>query len=258
MPSTIRLGEAHRASQDRLAVALTRVLARTYRRMAPNYQSDPAVAEWLADMVALIGLYRERSALMAEDFYGRIGSMPRGVKGDPLEPEAVATSLRVTGVIGIVDALKHGKTMSQALEQAEGLAKGAADRHALDGGRSLIANAVEADRNALGYYRQTKPGCCSFCAMLASRTFRDGNLIGVFKGDSFDASDPRFIGDGDVKVHDHCHCQLVPIFDRAQDVPGANREFADLWAESTRGYSGDDALNAFRREYEAKFLRNAA
>lgn len=251
MADLLRLGSTHRASQDRLATALAAVLKRAYERaVVGGYQNDDIVQSWIADMVPLILMYRTRSEGMARSFYDQASPRGRGfaTPADPVEDEAIATSLRVTGVIEIVEGLKRGKSFDESVERAEKMAVGAAARHALDGGRSLIRNTVANDQTALGYYRQTKAGCCSFCAVLASR----GQ---VYKGESFNESDPRFIGDdSDVKVHDHCHCQLVPVFSRTQGLPDLNERFGELWARTSRGLSGNDALNAFRRAYEAEFL----
>jgi hypothetical protein len=248
----LRLSETHRRTQERIADALARVLLAQYARtVAVGYTNDTLVEEWLSVMVPLIRVSRERSTAVAGSFYrqaaGLAGRPPQLYEADPLPNEAIRTSLRVTGVIGIVEKIEAGKSLERAIIEAGSAAAGAADRHVLNGGRSLIRNSIARDPNVLGYYRQTRDGCCSFCAVLASRG-------PVYKADSFADSDPRFIGnDSDVKVHDHCHCQIVQVYGRDQVMPAINRDFERLWTSSTKGFSGNDALNAFRRAYEAKF-----
>jgi hypothetical protein len=248
-----RLADAHRTSQARLADAMAARLLAAYSRLLAGggFRQDSTVQAWLAEMLPLIVLYRERSAGRAQAFYERAtpGLDLSGIAPDPVPDEAIETSLRVTGVIGLFEALGNGKPFDEAVKGAAKAAAGAAQRHTLNAGRTFIGNAIERDTTALGHYRLTRAGCCSFCAVLASRG-------AVYKGDSFADSDPRFIGgESEEKVHDHCRCQLVPVKSRSDALPDLTSEFADLWAATSKGRSGKDALNAFRREYEAKFLR---
>jgi hypothetical protein len=134
----------------------------------------------------------------------------------------------------------------QLMQNAITRATGAAVRHVIEGGRDQIDENIARDPRALGYYRTTKPGCCSFCAMLASRG-------PVYKKDSFDQSNARFEGPGNHKVHDHCGCGQRPIYSTEDPLPDQTAEFSDLWAQTSKGARGNrDALNRFRREYELR------
>ena len=257
MPTLLQLSSAHRSSQDRVRNALAKLLVDAYlRSISPGISRDIA-GEWVASMLPLVLAYRQRSVGLAATFYDRERALsypgePKIERSgvEPLVAAQVATSLSVTGLVGLAQKLDAGMPPAEALQKAAEAASGAAGRHALNGGREYIKNATLRDSLAVGYFRQTRDGCCSFCAMLASRG-------AVFKGDSFNDSDPRFIENpntpSDVKVHDHCACSYVAVFKRGEAVPVLNETFRTLWDNSTKGYSGNDALNAFRRAYGQAF-----
>lgn len=174
-------------------------------------------------------------------------------KRDP----AVDASLRITGPINIKDRIKRAQRPQDAARAALVDASGAASRHVLDGGRDTTLEVIEKDPVAVGWIRVTDSDPCYFCAMLASR----GPVKYKAGLKAFDESDAQFQGPGTVKVHDHCACILVPYFGRQSAVPEQNREFQLLWNEHIRGkYSGQDAINAWRRLHERPelFKRKAA
>jgi hypothetical protein len=245
--ATSRAGEAHRASQARLADALIKLVGRAYRgTMNPGDLSFPMFERWLLEMLPLVYEYRDRSAALSNAYLERIGLAP--VRPDPLPSEAVRTSLIVTGWASLLERIEKGVDPAEAIEKAATQAEGAADRHALDGGRSITARTLQA-QTRLAWYRVTRGACCSWCAMLSSRG-------AVYGEDSFADSDPRFIGDGTVKVHDHCHCTLAAL-ETDEPEPELITQRRDLWERVTKGLSGDAAQNAFRRAYEEN-LRQAA
>lgn len=125
----------------------------------------------------------------------------------------------------------------------------AAVRHVRNGDRDTIDLAVAKDKVALGWVRITQPGACYFCLMLQSRG-------GVFVEDSFAASNARFSGkpgSGDYKVHDSCACSLRPLYTRdREEWPQEAIDADELWRSSTKGLSGNDAVNGFRRAVEGR------
>lgn len=251
MATLLQLADQHRAAQDQLRRALALRTLATWRRMMSVEGRVQLADAWLAAMLPLILSYRTRSEALARLQYGRArelgapGAEPMpNADADELAEEALVASLVATGLAGLRDRLDNDVAPALAFERAGTEVVGAAARHALNGGRSYMKNAIAVDTVTVGWYRVTRDGCCSFCAVLASRG-------AVYKEDSFDESDPRFMGDGEEKVHDHCACTLAPIYRREDGVPDRNQEFSALWETSTRGYSGQDALNAFRRAYEA-------
>ena len=53
-------------------------------------------------------------------------------------------------------------------------------------------------------------------------------------------------GEGaDFQAHDHCSCTAEPAYPGSRMTATADR-FREQWDRTTRGLSGDDALNAFR------------
>ena len=261
MDPLLLLAEQHRTAQDRLAASLAKLVLAGWRRDIHKPSSDSIIEGWIASLIPLVLAYRERSEGTAQIFYerSRITALPdvpffTAASADPIAEDAIATSLLVTGPIGLIEKLNANMSLADALAEAGDAAAGAAIRHTLNGGRSSVLNSVKADPVALGYYRKTAERPCSFCAMLASRGAigKDGKrLPSIYSEDSFAASDALFTGDGTAKVHDKCHCTLEPIMFRTQALPDRNQAFADLWVASTNGLSGNDALNAFRRVYEA-------
>jgi hypothetical protein len=267
----LTLAEAHRRSQAQLLAALERYI-KTSLRVSVRSDRDlqPLVDRWIATVLPTILAYRARSEALARVAYTdsrRIGApaaAPFELPGsDPIPPDAVAISLRATSLAVLLDDLNRRQLdIVAAVEDASIQAAGAAVRHALNGGRAFMARAVETDPAVVGWYRVTKARPCSFCAVLASRG-------AVYREDSFEASDPRWIGDGEEKVHDHCACTLAPLYGRAQAIPDASLGYTELWYASLKAnekdviagrarevgqrFSGKDALNSFRRRYEAMY-----
>jgi len=133
---------------------------------------------------------------------------------------------------------------AEAKQVTEGKLAQAAVRHAQAGGRQTIHNNSERDRVCLGYVRVTRANPCFFCAMLASR----GLQYRAYTEGAFDASDARFTGDGNAKVHDKCGCCLKAVYADNDPLVEKTEEFADLWARW--GAGGGDATLRFRRGYE--------
>jgi hypothetical protein len=117
------------------------------------------------------------------------------------------------------------------------LLAGGAQRLLADVGRDTVFGNAEIDPAPVGYQRVPAPGCCAFCAMLASRgmdfTYRSkqsavrvvGRGAAILPGPRRRGGQPkgirprgtRKIGE---KYHDWCRCEGVPVF------PGAPVEFS--------------------------------
>lgn len=107
-----------------------------------------------------------------------------------------------------------------------------ARRHIQQAGRDRVLQSVNADDRVQGWARMgTGLENCPFCDMLISR----GPVYRSLETASFSS-------------HDNCDCIAVPVFDRKD---WAGKAHADAlyseWQEVTKGYSGTDALNAWRR-----------
>lgn len=99
---------------------------------------------------------------------------------------------------------------------------------------------------------------CAWCIMLCSRgaAYSTGRTAGLKipvrdmlryeREGSFDPKEHMH------QWHDGCDCKIVPVFD-LDNWDGKERADAayEMWGELTRGFSGKDAINAFRRGIEA-------
>ncbi|AUG87193.1 head maturation protease [Streptomyces phage Omar] len=127
----------------------------------------------------------------------------------------------------------------EAKRQAGAQQAAAAERVAMNGGRSTVWNHMQRDRRVLGYIRLSRSGTpCGWCAMLISR------------GPVYRSQNSAEFADGD-KYHDNCHCYAEPVYTREQYASSANyelnRRYEELWPKVTRGLSGKAAVSAWRR-----------
>lgn len=107
-------------------------------------------------------------------------------------------------------------------------------RHAIQAGRDAIVDTANRSEH-LGWARVLSGAeNCAWCVMLASRG-------PVYKTEATARAATH--------SHDFCDCVFV-LAPRRGDWPGRDRyELAeDLWSEATRGFYGNDALNALRRQ----------
>lgn len=194
---------------------------------------------------------------------------------DPEESQEAAarTSLIVTGPVraeqrftaaeqaaneGRLDDAGFLEELDALMRDAGATATAAADREVLRGGRQLLHDATEADPKVIGWARVTDDDPCAWCAMLASRG-------AVYR--TREAATTRRIRQGELppvsyadlaRYHDQCHCEALPLYSRTDWLPEQGRTFRELWDESTRGHSGRDAINAYRRAIEARRRRARA
>lgn len=128
-----------------------------------------------------------------------------------------------------------------------------------NGGRRTIRNAVDRDGSAVGWARvATGRETCGFCLMLVSRgpVYQDAESAGLNADDTtaldiLDEGDTEAFNELMTRFHPNCDCKVVPVFDR-MNWQGRDDflKAQDTWREVTRGLSGRDALNAFRRAIE--------
>lgn len=253
------LAERHRTAQASLADRLAKLIAARWVAMTQGQVPTRSMSEeFIAAMLGTLADYHQRSAATAAIYYERqrIAQLPdaalfTGADADPFDEERATAVLDITGRVRTLQALEEGKhTVAGALELAKTNLEGSGSGLALAGGRSFMLNAFQQDRLAVAYYRNARQGCCSFCAMLASRG-------PVYREDSFAESDPRFFGPGSAKVHDHCHCTIEATWRRDERLPRFNDEMTALWKTVVKdqNLSGSAAQNAFRNAYEGLYGR---
>jgi len=271
------LDAAYRATQARTAIAVARILFDRWGQVEPDNLAATSI-DWMRDAVAAVLAGQGRARSTADSYVAQVRRLqaPGAAPFTPPPPkppnaEQIRKSLEFTGIsttareVFRVDSVREGARdvpdtdqesedrtsegrKRQIMEDGIARAAAAAVRHITTAGQDRVFDLVMADPVATGWARTTKPGCCYFCAMLASRGF-------VYKEDSFDESDPRFTGPGTAKVHDSCGCGMRPAFSRADPPPERNAELEDLWISmKDLKKPGESDVQAWRRIYEASEL----
>lgn len=247
----VLLTKAHRMAQARLGASTVQALLAGFRVLDPT-ALDATVADWLRVVTPIVQKQRTTSARLAANYVLTLrnvelpGARPIvPVLAEELDARVVARSLTVTGPGTIKRGMLAGRTLEQATDTAMAAAARAGMRLALNGGRSTVTKTVEADDRAIGYVRVTSGNPCAFCAMLASRgAVYKTEMAGEMASVGYRVRGTRQPGD---RYHDGCHCTAKPVY--MPDDPQLNEadKFRQLWDESTAGFGGADALNAFRR-----------
>lgn len=195
--------------------------------------------------------YRMTADASADFVRDRVGD---GLSMPEPNVEQMAASMGYVGPILARRAMAAGTdfelSTTEARTHVKNQVRGAAVRLSALGGREVVRSVADGKR--IGYVRVTGSDPCYFCAMLASRR-------AVYEEDSFEESDARFVGWGQVKVHDSCQCALIPVTRASQDQLTQMDYFEKLWQELSakdRKDRFESPLLTFRRNYEA--LRKAA
>ena len=208
------------------------------------FQPADARGSWphLRDLLA--ALVRDRagmSSALAARYYSEVRTAA-GVAGTfqpslptPLSDEQIAATLDPMGLGSFLRAIKNGQTQDQAMNNAGVLLSGATSRLALQPARETIVDAVQSDREAVGWVRITGPKPCAWCAMLASR----GPVYKSEKTAGF-------------RAHDHCSCMPAAAMSGDEVWLQHGKDLRDQWDEVTAAHSGDAALNAWRRHWEGR------
>lgn len=173
---------------------------------------------------------------------------------DPFPGVDVATSLAIQGNYGI----KANMPMPEEEAMYSGLSNssGAGIRQAMNGGRNAIGNIVQKDKRVIGYARVTDGNPCYFCALLASRGTVYGKASFIDTNAKFKANKnapdlpPGYL---DVaKVHDHCKCQLRPVYANAEKFDADATDYRDQWDDLTRRWywlNNKQQIEKWREEY---------
>lgn len=268
------LTAAHVDAQDKIAERTTQLIVGYWlaSQLATGEESPgggidilAAANDWLNRSARVLAAGRRASAALSRTYY-------RSVRRDEapgapsltipaLEPvdEQLRSSLWFVGPYDYLDGAEREKNpgWTPTDDKRIGLITNSTKRLTLDGGRGQIQAAIKADPVAVGWSREVRSSNpCWLCVMLASRGI-------VYSEDSFDASDPRFIGtDSDVKVHDGCSCGFTAHFTgKRGDHPGKTAEWEQAWL-SRPGVDpnrpDDTEQKAFRRYWEARQRATAA
>lgn len=246
-----QLSEAYRLAQARIGAATVQALLAAFALVDPA-NIDDTTAAWLRVVLPIIDAQRAQSATLGANYYDLLRNLELD-NPDPFTPTVydtgdaaqVATSLTVTGPYSLKSATGRGVSLAAAIQTAAARSSAAGMRHAMAGGRETVEAAIHDDPQCVGYVRVTSGHPCAFCAMLNSRgDVYKNEMTAELVGLSGRVRGTRKPGE---HYHDGCHCIAKPIFKMTTHEVDSVQQHADLWAESTRGLSGRDALNAFRR-----------
>lgn len=215
---------------------------------------DASWAQALPEFKTYIRQFETIMAAVGIQYYDAVralsvsGSTYSSTLPDLAPEEKYDISMGVTGPTEIKKAIKNGADFDTARSKAFVTLSGATQKILADTGRSGITTNSTKDKAAVGWQRLSTTGTpCYFCALLISRgpVYKNAATAGKL-------SDVRFVGEGKFKVHDHCSCYAEPLFTDKNQTPPSVQKYDDIYQEATRHSSGQDAINAFRRAYEAQ------
>jgi hypothetical protein len=249
---------------------LTAGLVAIVLRILKPYKA-PAVSlpDWkvLLDIIfPYVDSYRKRSAQLGRDFYDsqREKHQPELPRHDVLLPK-----YKPEWFVEAMEPARKSLMKPGASDHAVNYAALRAMKEVENGGRRAILRAVGTDPVRPRWARvATGRETCGFCMTMVSR----GPVYHTAEDAGLDADDTtatelwerveRNHGE-DSQVaeeamaglmrrwHAGCDCKVVPVFDRKNwSGRDAYLRAERLWRETTKGYTGRDALNAFRRAVE--------
>lgn len=141
-----------------------------------------------------------------------------------------------------VTVLESNRRDPVVVRQVSDRAAATVTRHAQQAGREAVVDAANASGPIVGWARVLSGSeNCAFCAMLASRG-------GVYASEH--VAKYRNIAGTDT-FHDSCDCQIIPVRKGADWQGKAESErLSRLWASSTRGKRGKNAVAAFSKAWK--------
>ncbi|MEO6084437.1 MAG: hypothetical protein ABIQ18_15160 [Umezawaea sp.] len=246
--------EEYAARQQALSAALVAIVL----RVLGAFRLPLVVADWdlVVDLLfPYVDSYRTESARLGREFFDSQRDLHTGL---PRHDTYLATYRRewlAEALFPARDALMR----PGASDSAVSMLALRAVKEVENGGRRTILRGVESDPVVKGWARvATGRETCAFCSMLISRgaVYTSADNAGL---DLDDTSAQELFARGDAEAmaalmtrwHPGCDCLVVPVYDRAT-WPGrdAHLRAKQIWADTTKGYGGQDAVNAFRRAIE--------
>lgn len=251
MEGGFALADAHRIQQVALSGHMQRLLAEVYRRTIDPRRLDETFPIYLEAARLVIGQGRAASDVLARRYYMRLASkagtaaLSDEIPLQPADPEAVRTSLRVTGPILVKSQLAKGISLEAANTAGLAATIAAGKRIILDGGREMLIEASRRDPNVEGWARVSDGGPCAFCAMLVSR------------GPVYSEETVSF------RSHDRCGCGVRLVYRGESDGGWSSnaRELERLWKgtdDPTREEGSTLTLAEWRQIYREARLDPAS
>lgn len=234
----VLLTERHRVAQ----LQLDSITQADLRRIWPAFDPNAIDRSWdtlSPALEALVQSRRDMSSSLSAAYFEEIraaetatSSHPTIRLADPVPAADLTGTLRFTGPITAKQLASAGATDIAAA--TFDMTAGNVTRLVLNGGRETLTSSIQSDRRTLGYARVSDQNPCAFCAMLIAR----GAVYGA--------------ASADFPAHRSCGCTAEPVFSEDPVLPPGTEEIQTLWTESTKGLSGREARQAFRRAHEAR------
>lgn len=205
--------------------------------MATRYmQYTAAVADQALPDIAPIEPYGMGALVDAlERTTEPVEQLAQAVRTATSKPSAVSIIDRRTG-LPFVD-LDEAPSDPRVIIRIADNTGAAVARHANQAGRNAVIMTAQQGGHRIGWARVIESGNpCAFCGMLASR----GPIYKSERAAAFEA-------------HDRCQCRATLVY-AGQPWDGQEQwqRWQSMWNTATKGYSGRDALNAFRRSLYAQ------
>lgn len=248
----------HRQARVALKAALLEELRKLFSLLNPVRLGE-TIGTFSDALVALLTQYGKASADLGATRYEDLRAAA-GVRSpftvpiaEPADEDQIRASVRWAthapseGAQGAPDA----ETMQHRIE-------GASLRMMRQPDRETIARAVTDDPEGVTWARvPTGPTTCYFCAMLATRgaVYHTKEEAGGrnARGSRNPGAGEKFIGEGRFKFHDHCDCDVVPVFSTEDYEPSEQvQNWEHLYIESTSGVYGKAKIDAFRKAFEGR------
>lgn len=228
----------HYLTQAGLAVALAAAIDRMWSDLTPGDLASLVLLRRRVEV--LVNQFSLSSATIAARAYTREREAA-GIRSPftvPLAeaPDAEQVAKSLSWSTRNLQTLPAAADLEQVVESAKKDMEGAATRLVLNRGRETTVDAVESDRHARAWARETRPGCCYWCAAMSSR--------GAVYTSAHAAGDNN-------TYHDHCRCAVVPEFGKYEPTAHA-RQWANEWDSLKEANGGHLSMEEWRRHFEGR------
>lgn len=213
------LGALERRSDAEVAALLTEV----------SRLSADAARDVLQRLVpGLVDPYVSAAGVLGASWYEELRSASSAGGSFNAKVPELPTAQRFAALVGWAVSPMYGQSDSTVLS----LLAGGVQKMISGAARAAVEENAQVDRVLVGYARIPRPGCCAFCALLASRgpvynsSASAGGVVGRGTDESvnFRADGTRRRGGQALGIrargtqnlgdayHDRCHCVVTPVF----------------------------------------------
>jgi hypothetical protein len=231
-------------------------------RYAQSQRASAGLVNDLRKLNAIQHGWRMPSSLRPAGDVLDVDSLHRTILAPDLDEGEAARRLLATGP----GTIKHAMPAPEDLVAPRALsnAVGAAVELAGGGGRSMVLAAANHDDTLIGYQRvcESDGRVCSFCALLASRGPDFHNLDRIAATDvKWSLRDSEAVSsvpaldavpDSTAKVHAHCRCTLIPVFESGSfGLAGWGTAAETVWTNLTKTGDWKQDRRKFGKAFDA-------